>query len=65
MLYQDKLDVQGRIKGDPAMKLANLSCGLRIEKSLPGWGGGVLPIMAYTEMLPPERGAFFRLQVYM
>jgi len=26
--------------------------------------GGVLPIMAYTGRLPPERGTFFRLQVY-
>ena len=26
--------------------------------------GGVLPIMAYTGGAPPERGTFFRLQVY-
>ena len=30
-----------------------------------GWGGGgVLPIMALYGEAPPERGIFFRLQVY-
>ena len=27
-------------------------------------GRGVLPMMAYTVRLPPERGTFFTLQVY-
>ena len=35
--------------------------GCRVRSRFPG--AGVLPIMAYREA-PPERGTFFRLQVY-
>ena len=37
--------------------------GVYYPRLLPG-GGGVLPMMAYAGRLRPERGIFFKLEVY-